>query len=283
MSTLDERLAANRANALLSTGPITSNGKAMSSSNATKHGLLSTKLFLDDEDPAEYETLLADLERSLNPVGAVESALVARIAVTLWRQRRLVQAETASTSLFRAPKKVAGGVSSELGRGYGNEIRNEELKPFDFDRETWCRTALEEIDALEGLDLENLEKAAPLVFEQLKSDADSDGDDVAKFIAEHKGGLVGFVNELTQWCREQLHEAEKRPQILAIAEQVRIKRLVLPEETLVLLSRYQTTLDNQLFKLLRGLRETQEWRLKTLDSLPAATTSSTESALAEAA
>lgn len=279
MSTTEQRLAANRVNALQSTGPVTSSGKAICSSNATKHGLLCTKLFLDDEDPAEYEILLTDLERSLNPVGAVERALVERIAVTLWRQRRLVQAETASTLLFRVPKKVAGGVSSELGRGYGSEIKSDDLRPFDSDRVTWCKTALEEIDALEGLDLESLEKAAPLVFEQLKSDADCDGDDVGKFIAEHKGGLVGFVTELTHWCREQLREAEKRPQILAIAEQVRIKRLVLPEETLVLLSRYQTTLDNQLFKLLRALREAQEWRLKTLEA-PTSSTSFTDPALA---
>lgn len=283
MSTINQRLAANRANALQSTGPVTPDGKSICSANATKHGVLSKKLLLDDEDLAEYETLLADLERSLNPVGVVEIALVERIAVTLWRQRRLVHAETASTSLLRVSKKVAGVVSSELGRGYGSEVKSEDLKPFDSDREIWCRTALQEIDALEKLDLEALKKFAPLVFGQLKSDADSNGDDVAKFITEHKGGLVGFVAEVTQWCREQLREADARPQILAIADQVRAKRLVLPEETLVLFSRYQTTLDNQLFKLLRGLRETQEWRLKTLDNLVTAISSTPASVLADAA
>ena len=43
------------------------------------------------------------------------------------------------------------------------------------------------------------------------------------------------------------------------------KRLELPSDTLELLARYQTTLDNQLFKLLKALREAQEWRLKTID------------------
>ena len=57
--------------------------------------------------------------------------------------------------------------------------------------------------------------------------------------------------------------------MLALAEQVRTQRLVLPEDALVLLSRYQTTLDNQLFKLLRALREAQEWRLKTIEAAPA--------------
>ncbi len=31
------------------------------------------------------------------------------------------------------------------------------------------------------------------------------------------------------------------------------------------MARYQTTLDNQLFKLLKALREAQEWRMKTIE------------------
>lgn len=31
------------------------------------------------------------------------------------------------------------------------------------------------------------------------------------------------------------------------------------------MARYQTTLDNQLYKALRAFREAQEWRLKTLE------------------
>ena len=54
--------------------------------------------------------------------------------------------------------------------------------------------------------------------------------------------------------------------MLVLAEQVKAKRLVLPDEALEVFSRYQTTLDNQLYKALRALREAQEWRLKTLDA-----------------
>ena len=73
--------------------------------------------------------------------------------------------------------------------------------------------------------------------------------------------MAGVLN----WCREQLLSAEARPKILALAEQVRAKRLVLPTDVLEVLARYQTTLDNQLYKALRALREAQEWRLMTLD------------------
>ena len=135
MSVTEKRLAANQINALRSTGPVTFAGKAASSRNATRHGLLSAKLFLDDEDPAEFQAMFLDFCRSLNPVGTLETTLVERIAGALWRQRRLVHAETASLSLTRQPKKVAGAVSSELGRSYGSEVEQNDLAPFDADTE----------------------------------------------------------------------------------------------------------------------------------------------------
>ena len=101
MSTTEQRLAANRTNALCSTGPVTPAGKAIASQNATRHGLLSAKLLLEDEDAGDYQMMLTDLCRSVRPVGALELSLVERIGVTLWRQRRLVQAETARLTLAR--------------------------------------------------------------------------------------------------------------------------------------------------------------------------------------
>lgn len=268
MSTTEQRLAANRANALNSTGPTSAEGKAIASQNATRHGLLSTKLFLEDENPAEFQSLFGGLWHSLIPVGALEASLVERIAVTLWRQRRLVHAETATLTLARQPRYIAGSVSSELGRSYGSEIKEASLTPFDSDQEQWCRKVIEEIDRLGEIDVRTLEQLAPHVFAQLKSNAEEDHEDVASHVESFKGGITGYVSELLVWCHEQLKTAEQRPRVLALAEQVRAKRLVLPKDTLELLSRYQTTLDNQLYKSLKALREAQEWRLKTIELAP---------------
>ena len=268
MSTSKQRLAVNRANAKNSTGPATIEGKASASRNATRHGLLSAKLLLEDEHPAEFQAMFLDFCRSLNPVGTLETTLVERITVALWRQRRLVHAETASLSLTRQSKKVAGAVSSELGRSYGSEVEQDDLAPFDADTEAWSRNALAEIDSLEEFDIGSLERHAPLVFAQLKSDAEEDQEEPAAFAESHKDGLTGYIVELILWCRLQIKDAEARPHILALAEQVRAKRLILPADTLELLARYQTTLDNQLYKALKALRETQEWRLKTLEASP---------------
>lgn len=267
MSTSEQRLAANRANAALSTGPSTVEGKSVSSRNATRHGLFSSDVLLDHENQAAYDNLLGHLAGSLVPVGAVESAFVERIAVTLWRQRRLVHAETASLRLTHQANQMAKAVSSELGRGYGHDLRESDLLPFDAASEQWSRAVIAEIETLQEIDLRSIEKHAPLTFAQLQSDASEDEEETVAFVAGHKGGLTGYVGELLLWCQRQIKDAELRPTIMNVADQLRTKRLVLPTDALDVLTRYQTSLDNQLFKLLRNLRDAQEWRLKTLEPM----------------
>lgn len=269
MAVSELQLVANRANAQKSTGPKSKNGKAVACFNGTRHGLFSGRMFLEEEEPTEFQNLLSDIAAALRPVGAVEQALAERIAVTMWRQRRLVTAETAVLRLERQPRKVASGVSAELELGFGARLEEEDLQPFDAEQAEWCRKVLEEVEALEELgfeiELQTLSKAVPFIFKQLKSDAEEDGDDIEEHLKHYENGLSGYVEGLAEWCREELDKAEKRPGVLALAEQLRAKRLVLPAEQLELFSRYQTTLDNQLYKALRAFREAEEWRLKTLD------------------
>lgn len=266
MSSSVQRVAANRSNAIKSTGPVTAAGKIAASRNATYHGLLSARLVLDDEDPAEFEALLLDLQAALAPVGAPELLLVERIAVTLWRQRRLVTAESAAIGLARQPHHIARGVSEELRRGYGDEFEEEDLQSFDPDQVAFCKAVIAEVTRLERMDLATLPKLAPNVYGQLETDAEDEEAGIEGFLEAQEKGLTGYVAALLDWCQKQLAEADRRPRLLALAQQVRAKRLVLPEATLEILSRYQTTLDNQLYKALRALREAQDWRLKTIEA-----------------
>ena len=280
MSALEQRRAANRKNSQTSTGPATPEGKAAASRNAIRHGVFSEKLLLDDETTSEFDLLLVGLVQSLNPVGALEASIVQRIAVTLWRQQRLVHAETSALRLARQPKQIAACVSSELERRYDSLLQPEDLAEFDEGQAEWCRAVIAEIEGLEAVDLRTVETQAPLVFEQFRSDISEDVEEPEAFLASHKGGLTGYLAELLLWCRGRLKEAEERPQVLELANQVRATRLVLPAESLELMSRYQSTLDNQLYKALRALRDAQEWRLKTLEG--AATASECEAAPAPA-
>lgn len=92
--TTQKQIEANQRNARQSTGPRTAEGKAASSQNAYKHGVLSTKAVVSRyEDREAYEALREQLSAELQPASVIECNLVERLALLFLRERRLGQAE----------------------------------------------------------------------------------------------------------------------------------------------------------------------------------------------
>jgi hypothetical protein len=80
------KLAANRRNGQKSQGPKTEEGKSRSRWNALKHGVLSQRLLvLNEDDSQTYTLLLENLRRDLNPANALEEILIEKIAMGYWR------------------------------------------------------------------------------------------------------------------------------------------------------------------------------------------------------
>ena len=99
----DKKLAANRRNALKSTGPRTQTGKAKSSMNALKHGLRASMLAVPIlEDPEEWEAHRASVVRDLGADGYLETNFAERIAALLWKLGRAgrYEAEMLSRSML---------------------------------------------------------------------------------------------------------------------------------------------------------------------------------------
>lgn len=92
--TSPRQIEANRANAKLSTGPKSSEGKSIAAKNAIKHGLLAKDAVLPDENYEDYVSLLSDLTEEFQPSGVIESSCVGRIANSLWRLERIGRLET---------------------------------------------------------------------------------------------------------------------------------------------------------------------------------------------
>ncbi len=91
----ESKLKANRANAQLSTGPTTPEGRAKASLNAIKTGLTGRTILLPSEDAAEYERHIGAFAEEYSPIGAREADLVQSIADTWWRLKRIPCLESA--------------------------------------------------------------------------------------------------------------------------------------------------------------------------------------------
>lgn len=86
--TSDAQIRANQANAQLSTGPTSSEGKARSARNNLRHGFQSQSVLLPGDDPAEYQALLDDLNSHFHPSELTQLRCVREMADAEWRLRR---------------------------------------------------------------------------------------------------------------------------------------------------------------------------------------------------
>ena len=89
----EARHTANSANARLSTGPRTEEGKARSSQNARTHGLTASQLLIASEDREEFDDLHAQLQADVRPQGALQQTLFEQLVASAWNLRRIRRME----------------------------------------------------------------------------------------------------------------------------------------------------------------------------------------------
>jgi len=270
--TSDKKITSNRRNAQKSTGPKSAAGKAIVAQNARTHGLLSRSLIIEGESQEEFSELLRLLSDEFQPVGLVEQALVERVGIALWRQRRLVRAESAEVSLNQ--------------QRFGDEQAREVAGILDLEYRVYNHIkALD--DEPEAMDVDGL-KAQRKLWQSFVDQGVGDTDDpfaclprdvqkmLLKWLEVDAGQIDRVVeNKFVSWAdlfeeRAGYFESLIHQQRIREVSKLVMQRQALPSKT-DLLARYQTALDNDLYKALKALREAQAWRQsKVVLSLPSA-------------
>jgi hypothetical protein len=265
--TSKKQTKANQANSKKSTGAKTPEGKAAVSTNAVKHGIFSTKAVLPHECESEYQDLLTDLQESLNPVGKMEEVLVDKIALAMWRQVRLVKAETAfihtRTSLdFPAMRSAVHSASNDSGYMKPSQDYFQPLNKDDLEQIAWCKNVIAEIGSLDSYHTASLDDVRPLKDTWGQVERDAEGEAIEVYIASYQGswgsGLSGYLSDLKKWCEDELTRLQTRQECIDIVPVIQDSRsLPINRE---LMTRYQVTLDNELYKALEAFRKQQEFR-----------------------
>ena len=101
------QILANQANAQLSTGPRTEEGRARSAANSTKHGLSSAFRVLPHEDQDEFNDLLDKAREDHEPSTEHQAFLVEQMVKTHWLMARAQRLET------RAFEHLAGLLTAD--------------------------------------------------------------------------------------------------------------------------------------------------------------------------
>ena len=143
MATKRQRQA-NHENSLKSTGPTSGEGKITSSKNALTHGLRAEHFVYLDEDTGEFSELRAAVFHHFQPKDFWQKYLVERVAVCMWRLRRVLRLETgviadaADTVTrrikhYRKQKAVEKQQERAIKQALGKEaVDSTEEEPFPF-------------------------------------------------------------------------------------------------------------------------------------------------------
>src|ERR1035437_3736434 len=110
------QITANRANAQMSTGPRSIEGKSVSRFNALKHGMDAASIVIPGEDPADYDALAAHYHLEFRPQSPSELFHVDTMLRADWQKRRLqsVEADLFHTVLAESPgASLAAALLSE--------------------------------------------------------------------------------------------------------------------------------------------------------------------------
>ncbi len=115
-------------------GPKTDRGKAVVRLNAVRHAVLSqTPVIPELETEEDWQAHRTRLFDDLDPHGALEEALVERIALTLWQHQRLVRFQRAAVirgSFFALEAMTDAAIYGErtLGRPAEESLSDEKVE-----------------------------------------------------------------------------------------------------------------------------------------------------------
>lgn len=277
--TSEKQTSANQNNAQLSTGPKTARGKAVIAKNALKHGILAQEAVIEiseiREDRNELDRLRQEYSDYLQPVGPIEKMLVDKIVTTYWRLRRSIWSENGEVikelghirmkSFLKLAKKSVNFENNP----YSHDFRTEKLMNSIF-----AKKAIELLENLKkGIESEGkLHEEEIKIYSTLKNSLkDSDGVKIFIFFNEVASGRV--ENELPErgktgllYCiNKDLDIAKVAYDTAEELEEHNLKSEVLiksmpSQQVTDRISRYETMLDNQLYKAINELTKLQTLR-----------------------
>ena len=185
--TTEAQIVANTANAQLSTGPVTPEGKANS---ATKLGFYAKQaVLLTDEDHQAFEALTVAFRFELHPAGPVERALYTQIVLAAWNIERANRLEAALS---------VDGIDPLLSEA--NEKTLNRIATFRMQAERTFHKCLREIQAYQTT--HPLDE--PVLRNEPKPEMKNEAKSMPPTITEHKFSRQPYVRPAPKVGRNEL-------------------------------------------------------------------------------
>ena len=283
-TTSAKQIAANRSNAVKSTGPRTPQGRAVSRMNALKHGILSKQVLVRglilQESSEELEALHRRFWEELQPAGPLEEMLVDQIVTAHWRLRRALTAESGEIALNvdTGQRRRSRGTNPVLQwsafgdpihameeSAVGNAILREwlgEVRDAVEAEGTLTEAAVQKLAAHFGGKPNSLVDKLEAFRRKLETDADPPDAAVRE---RQKTATLAFLDQKIggfRFWQERCRDEEEHE------EEARQAAAVLPSgEVLDKILRYETKLERQMYRAMAQLERVQ--RMRGGEAIPA--------------
>lgn len=282
----ENQLASNRRNAQKSTGPRSAAGKAVSSRNAVKHGIVSQQVVVRGrhcrENIRQFQALHRRFREQLQPVGPVEEMLVDHIVTAQWRLRRALVAESGEIALnaerdhAERNKKPDRDMLMLLWRSSSDPLADMSTSALGLDLLLLLLGDLEKkVEAtglLEPADIARcflVSKGPPnrltIGLTRLQEQKCPEGTDPATWAETHRDQILDFISLELFHFRALRQELEIRKNAENRGGQAAAMVPALPILDRIL--RYETKLERQIHRAMIQLERLQRMRLG--DSVPA--------------
>lgn len=270
-ATSTRKLAANRKNALRSTGPRSAAGLSTSSRNALRHGLRSVSPVVAAVETAEaWEEHRAALFESLAPVGYLEELLAERVAILSWRLDRVVRFETGTLAVDQETAEATLGKArvSRLAGGTFSPDDLDVVRSYIADRGEWEAVLVAFSSAPAETPLSADEVGTVLFFACEEDSADVDAMTAGALWEVIDGWARGqkktkesvFAAGLARVRREKKALEEDLASRSAELDRYRRTHLVPPAEVTDKIGRYEAHLERSLYRALHEVQRLQEAR-----------------------
>jgi hypothetical protein len=255
------QIEANRRNAQHSTGPKTPQGKAASSMNAVKYGILARQLIVQgeyvQESPEEFHSFWTEYHDQLAPVGPLEEMLVDQIVAVNWRLRRVRAAES-------------GEITLSMDAGCRHRARhrvefNDEWPHPDHFVEKDLRKLREKIEQgteLAITDIDHIADGAEDGYPSLLKRLDALHAQVSQNPGNRENNQQNVLNSLDEEIKNLSDQQTDRRKHEAFKEQAHRNSDSIPHMKVVeKILRVETALERQLFRAINQLEQLQIRRL----------------------
>ncbi|MEI6704878.1 MAG: hypothetical protein WCL71_15300 [Deltaproteobacteria bacterium] len=199
--------------------------------------------------------------------------LVEKIAVAIWKQRRIISAETATITLNRQEPQLFSSVNLALAKKYTrDELKPTDLEPVDSEHVLWSQSVLEEWENLvheedQEISLVELKEHAPERWQELQDEAQAAELSVEAYLKDGGMDCYDWFYEAKKSADLILTKSRLQPKVVELYQAASAELSILPDKPRASFERYQATLDNQLYRAIKELRLLQDRRISMIEAI----------------